>query len=250
MKHLAILSLFLLFPGIVFSAAIVGGSDLLTQGYANQLETWLGEGAITINKVYTKQAGHTAANFHAAANGVGRTFALVEVLRTGTSPSGTTTNYNIIGGYNPQSWTSAGVYNYTNNDADRDAFIFNLTNSSVGRMHQKQTTETGYYYVGSSYGHYQTLNQSDYGPSFSAWDLMVYNDLNTGFSHLMGVAYGADSGQNMNVFGIATTSYHTYYDIGKIEVFTITNGIAVPEMTSLWGLLLGVAFWAKVRFRK
>ena len=60
--------------------------------------------------------------------------------------------YQIIGGYNPQSWDSSNNYHYTNNDADRTGFIFNLTNANVGKMHQKKTTESGYYYKGSDYG--------------------------------------------------------------------------------------------------
>ncbi len=232
-------SIVLFLQSVLFAASIAGGSELLTQGYANQLETWLGEGNITITKIYSKQSGHTAANFHSAVDGQGRTFSIIEVLKVGTTSSNKVTDYQIVGGYNPQSWNSSGNYNYTYNDNDRTAFLFNLTKTNVGRLHQKKDTETNYYYQGTSYGYYQTYNHSSYGPYFSAWDLRIDDyAMTTGFSHLYGVTYGADNGQNMNVVG-QTNWDHSYLDIGKIEVFTISQ-TPIPEPGSILCLMLGL----------
>src|SRR5207245_7855783 len=63
----------------------------------------------------------TAAAFHGAADGQGRTFTVAEVLRS----DGIT--HAIVGGYDPLSWDSSGGYHYDLSDAGRTAFIYNLT---------------------------------------------------------------------------------------------------------------------------
>ena len=50
------------------AAIIVGGTGFVTQAHGQQLESWLGEGPITIANVFTKVSGSTNYDFHNAAN--------------------------------------------------------------------------------------------------------------------------------------------------------------------------------------
>jgi hypothetical protein len=81
---------------------VIGGSGFLTDAYASQLEGWLGEGPIQLTNIFTKKAGDRAQAFHAAADGQGRTFTVIEVFY-GAGNS----QHSVIGGYNPQSWSSS-----------------------------------------------------------------------------------------------------------------------------------------------
>ncbi len=131
------------------AGTIIGGSALLDAAKLTQLETWLGEGPLVVTNIFTGVSGDgkTAPTFHAAANGQGRTF----VLYQATSPVSA-----IIGGYNPQSWSSSGSYNMTPNIVDRKAFLFNLTSGALQRQRVDSPT----------YGQYQTYNNNNYGPTF------------------------------------------------------------------------------------
>ena len=109
------------------AVTIIGGIGLLTTAGGTQLETWLGEGSLTLTSIFSYQDGDgkNSFDFHTAADGRGRTFAIMEVL----SVDGVAAN-KIIGGYNPQSWSSSSdSWNLTPNYADRTAAIFNLTDS-------------------------------------------------------------------------------------------------------------------------
>ncbi len=68
----------------------------------------------------------------------------------------------VIGGYNPQSWNSSGTYNIANTDAERTAFIFNLSTSIL--LREILSTDPDTYGA----GHRQTYNgnNSSYGPTF------------------------------------------------------------------------------------
>jgi hypothetical protein len=212
------------------AAAVVGGSALLTAGYADQLQSWLGHGDITLTSVYVKQQGDTSFNFHAAADGQGATFTVMTVQkRNGVSA--------VVGGYNKDSWSSWNSwdwdnYNYDFNLGDgSDNFIFNLS-SGVKR---EQTNE------------YSTYNYAYYGPTFGGGhDIFVDHDLTT--SYFYGWSYGGYTGTS-----IVDGSGYDYWGstrIGAIEVFTISAGIAslepsaadVPEPTSL--ALVGLALTA------
>jgi RTX calcium-binding nonapeptide repeat (4 copies)/Putative Ig domain len=187
-------------------ATIVGGSTLLTSGDAAQLETWLGEGTITLTNIFTHTAGdgRTAYDFHGAADSHGRTFVVIEVLATRGNP------HEIIGGYDPRPWDSFSAYHYSAADVDRTAFLFNLT--SATRLDQKPSS------LDSNIGQYQTYNTSSYGPTFGAgFDLYVPYDLSNG-GYANQYSYGPAGTGGTNVVG--GTSY-TNFDIGTIEVFSI-----------------------------
>jgi hypothetical protein len=243
-------------------AVISGGSSLLSQADANQLEAWLGEGPIEITRIYEKHAGDTASDFHAASDNKGRTFSLIEVLPgtvttysfkasdldTVSSSYGSywyddngqshyATQYNgtsqiagqIIGGYNPQSWTSDGTYAITNNNVDRTAFLFNLTSSEVQRQNLIGQGESGS-------GSYQAADYPAGGPIFGGgYDLGVSAHLNYGLSN--NYSYGGTSIYDDILTGGAR--YHYDFSIGRIEVFTIAEAeAAVPEPATLtiWSL--------------
>jgi hypothetical protein len=182
---------------------VVGGS-LLNQTNANQLATWLGEGDLTLTNIFSGAPGiGQSLAWHAAANGQGRTFTLIE------------TNRGLIGGYNPQSWNSSLSYNLTPATADRTAFLFNLDTTT--QLLQKQT---------GALGGFQTYNGVLFGPTFGLTDLSVLPTLAGGTARNSG--YGA----NRNIFGNTGT---TTFAITRVETFTIVNGVpsAVPEPTSV-----------------
>lgn len=199
------------------AATILNGNTLLNQGYANQLETWLNPGLgnqVIFNRIFVKWTGDglTAANFHAAADGKGATISLMRVSNAGNQ---------IIGGYNPFSWSTSGGYNYTNSG---NAFIFNLNTTT--KLNQNSNP-------------YQTVMNSTYGPTFGGGhDIYVDNSLESGYagySHTYGAVLG---GTYYN------PAYYSY-----LEVYTVTVAPAVPEPTSM--VLLGMAVvWVALRLRK
>ncbi len=105
-------------------------APLITSAYETQLETWLGLGDLTFTSIFEKVQGDgkTVADFHAAADYKGPTITLLSIYGYAL-PAGT---FQTIGGYNPQSWNNwLGDHTYTPNDADRTAFIFNLTSGEI-----------------------------------------------------------------------------------------------------------------------
>lgn len=204
--------------------------SLLNTANQNMLDGWLGESA-TFTNIYTKVDGDTSLNFHAAVDGKGATISLMEA----TNALGQTW---LIGGYNPQSWSSSAGFNVTPDNAQRTAFIFNLT-SDV--MHKQTPDINGLGTVGA----YQTFNGAQYGPSFGiGFDIYVpFNMTSGGLSSLYSYIDPVSSGFNTSlldgsIYKDIPTSGITY---GAIEVFKIT---AVPEPASYGMLLAGLALLA------
>jgi hypothetical protein len=141
----------------VASPIILPGSNLLTGANASQLETWLGSPLFSLTKIFDKTAGDgkTATDFHAAADNLGPTFSIFRA-RLLSAPD-IAESYQLIGGYNPASWSSIEGY-----DVSPGSFVFNLTTSTK----QEQL------FSGSdaAYSHPQQ------GPAFGAgWDLVAGN---------------------------------------------------------------------------
>ncbi len=194
--------------GTASATPIVGGSEILDAGGALQLETWLGQGAISLTNIFTKEVGSSSFDFHDACNGKGATFSVIELM------DGT-----IVGGYNPQSWNSSDSYNMTPDDADRTAFLFDLTDAHY--FAQRLSSES------MGQGEYQTYNYSGVGPSFgSGSDLYVDYNLNNCAVKVEnwigdggGYSYASDGGVFVPGGSIA-----------KLEVFSVA---AIPEPATL-----------------
>lgn len=210
---------------IACGAGMAARADtLLSAAHQSQLETWLGEGDLAFNAVYTKQAGDTSLDFHAAADGKGRTVSVMEAS-DGSGQSW------LIGGYNPQSWSSNGQFNMTANNSDRTAFLFNLTSGTLYRQ-----SLAGY---AGDVGAHQTYNAADYGPTFGiGHDLYVPANLSTGgysslYSYTDPLVYQ---------FGLSVVDGAPYQgpnvSFGAMQVFTISP---VPEPAGYAMLLGGLA---------
>ncbi|MTV40530.1 PEP_CTERM-anchored TLD domain-containing protein [Duganella radicis] len=229
--HRGVVTLLLL-ASVGFGACANAATPLLTAADEAQLTSWLGEGSIKLTNIYTKTAGDTSASFHAAADGKGRTFAVMQA----SNAAGETW---LVGGYNPQSWSTTGSFNITDPQSARTGFLFNLTN---GTKHAQVSTS----YVIPSMGSYQTLNDINYGPAFGAGnDLAVTGDMTHGLSLMY--SYMDESGNNFYRSLLDNSIYETpNVTFGAIEIYTISS---VPEPTGAAMLLAGMAGLALLRRR-
>ena len=198
-----------------------GSTPLLTQADIAQLSNWLGNGPIRLERLYKKRDGQTAADFHAAVDGKGRTFTVMEA----TTELGQTWK---VGGYNPQSWASTGGFHITTEDALRTGFLFNLTSRQLHR----QTPRT---YALDTVGSFQTFNDGKVGPVFGAGhDLYVGWDLSTGgYSSLY--SYIDPTRSNFDSSILDGRDYkEPNLTFGDLEVWAV---IAIPEPRA-WAMLL------------
>jgi hypothetical protein len=157
---------------------------LLDQSRKRQLERWLGAGEFTFNNAFTLQPGNTSLDFHSAVDGKGATFTLLQV----TNAAGA--SY-LVGGYNPQSWSSTDGWHVTDPDWQRTAFLYNMTTPAV--YHQVPST-----YILPSQGARQSFNRSDQGPTFGAGpDLFVNDRLDTALSWQVTYGDPADEGRSI-----------------------------------------------------
>jgi len=206
--------------GLARAGDIIGGSSLLDDGRQAQLERWLGKGEFNLNNVYTLRPGDTSATFHQVADGKGATFTLLDV----TNSSGQSF---LVGGYNPQSWSSTDGWHETERDFQRTAFLFNFTTPAVYR--QVPTS-----YQLPSQGLRQTFNDILFGPVFGAGpDLLVNDDLTKALSWQL--SYGNPTNEGMSIIdgslgGQAVT-------VNAMEIFAIAP---VPEPAAGAMLLAGV----------
>lgn len=221
----------LLLPWLVplpAQATLLGAADHA------QLTSWLGQGPLAMQLLFAKAPGHTAADFHAAADGRGRTFTVMQAF-------GDDGRAWLVGGYNPQSWSSNGGFNLTPEPADRTAFLFNLT--SGVRFQQLPVL------AGDDYGAMQTVNEAAMGPTFGAgFDLSVPFDLTSGgVSALLSYNNGAHH-QNPFTSLLDKTPYANVANVrfGDIEVYTVH---LVPEPAAGWLAGVGLAALALARRR-
>ena len=232
LRTIAITALLALTGSSAMAVPIFGGSDLLGAGDAALLEQWRGEGSMTLANIFDKEAGDTAADFHAAVDNQGETFSLIEVLG---NAHGTFDQSIVIGGYNPVSWDGSlhnYVYNYS---GPRDAFIFNLNDDVVMRQNAGHR------------GRYQTYNRISYGPTFGGGhDIYVANNLSYGYTN--GWSYGNTTlpystySATANILG----EWGSYLSFGQIEVFAVNASLDTADQVPEPGtaLLVGLGFAA------
>jgi len=202
------------------AGAVIGGSSLLDDSRHAQLERWLGAGEFNLANVYTLKPGDTSADFHQGADGKGATFTLLEVTNT----SGLSF---LVGGYNPQAWSSTEGWHETARDWQRSAFVFNFTTPAVYRQ-----ILSGY--VLPSQGQRQTYNGIDFGPVFGAGpDLFVNNELNSALSWQL--SYGSPSDEGHSIIDRSLGGQAVRVD--AMEIFAIAP---VPEPASAAMLLGGL----------
>lgn len=220
MKNLTMAVAALLLAWIVPAQAstIRGGSALLDASGHAQLERWLGQGTFDLTNVYTRNAGDTSADFHAAADGRGPSFTLMEV----TNNSGRSF---LVGGFNPQHWSSTDGWHNTPGDSRRTASIFNMTEPALYR----QVTSD---YVLPSQGERQTFNGAEFGPTFgTGHDLYVNASLGVAFSWQ--VTYGDPLDSGLSIIDRSVGGELVRVD--ALEVFTLSP---IPEPAP-WAMLLG-----------
>ncbi|SFX68507.1 PEP-CTERM protein-sorting domain-containing protein [Janthinobacterium lividum] len=218
--------------GFCLSAQAASGPSLLSPTYQGQLETWLGEGHLKLDAIYTKSAGDTSLDFHKASDGKGRTFSVMEA----TNSSGKTW---LVGGYNPQSWSSTDGTHVTMDDSQRTAFLFNLTSDFM-------LPQLKQYFNGDGIGKDQTYNQANYGPTFGyGHDLYVPQDLTHGGSSFL-YTYNYLGQPSTGVSLLDGSIWHSNdVTFGAIQVFSIS---AVPEPAT-YGLILAGLFVLLMRQR-
>lgn len=211
--------------------AVAQTAPLLDTALYGQLERWLGAGPLYLDHLYTRQAGDDSLDFHAAVDGRGSNFTLLNV----SDSAGASWT---VGGYNPQSWFSNDGWHVTERDWQRTGFLFNFTDPAVYR--QVPTS-----YILPSQGSRQTFNRFDHGPTFgSGPDLFVDDRLNTSISWQL--TYGDPAFEGRSI--IDGTYGGQFMRINALEIYSVSP---VPEPQAYAMLIggLGVVGWAAWRRR-
>jgi len=206
-------------------------TPLLDPTLHGQLERWLGAGPLHLDNLYTRQAGDDSLDFHAAVDGRGSNFTL---MRIGDEAGDSW----LVGGYNPQSWSSTDGWHVSERDWQRTAFIFNYTDPALYR--QVPTA-----HILPSQGSRQTYNWPDHGPTFGAGpDLFVDDRLSTAISWQL--TYGDPAFEGRSI--IDGSFGGQFMRIDALEMYSIS---LVPEPHSYAMLFggLGVLGWAARRRR-
>ncbi|MDB5793335.1 MAG: hypothetical protein JWQ80_3359 [Massilia sp.] len=208
------------------------GAPPLDPALEGQLERWLGAGDQIFANLYTRQPGDDSVDFHTAADERGPTFTLVRVSDRGG-------NAWLIGGYNPQGWSSDDGWHITERDFRRTAFIFNYTEPAVYRQ-VPSTFEL------PSQGAFQTFNAQDQGPTFGAGpDLLVDDRLDTALSWRL--SYGDPAGEGQSIINGSVGGQ--FFAIDALELYAVSP-IPEPQAAALLAGGLGMVLLARRRQRR
>lgn len=208
------------------------GAPLLDLTLYGQLERWLGAGRLDLQNLYTRRAGDDSLDFHAAVDGRGPTFTLLEV----SNPAGERW---VIGGYNPQSWSSTDGWHVTERSWQRTAFLFNYTDPRVWRQVPPSD-------ILPTRGARQTFNQSDHGPTFGAGpDLLVNDRLDTGLSWQ--VTYGLAESEGRSIIDLSTGGQ--LFQVDAMEMYSVSL-VPEPATSAMLASGLGVLGWAARRRKR
>jgi hypothetical protein len=209
--------------------AIIGTplrASLIT-GNEAQLQTWAGQGGLSFTNLFSKTAGdgQTAADFHAAVDGMGATFMVLEVYGTGLSYQSNLPRQ-IIGGYNPQSWTYNGQWNETPLDSQRTAFLFNLTYGIIQRQNLSGEGDP-------LYGKYQTYSSPNFVLFGAGADLDTSRFMNnTGTEGATAnLSYGGQSRVSpITVGGADAFAANDSFQISRMEIYSAApSAQGVPD---------------------
>lgn len=214
----------------IAAAQTTGGASLLDPSRETQLESWLGAGDQNFTEIFRATPGANSLDFHAAVDGKGATFTLLQVSNTAGDSW-------LVGAYDPQSWSSTDGWHLTPTDPERTAFVFNLSTSSVYR----QVPAT---YVLPSQGLRQTYNAPDLGPVFGAGsDLYVNDKLDSAFSWQLTYGSPADEGKSI----IDRSLGGQLFRIDAFQMYTVSP---VPELPAPAMLAAGLGLLAFLRRRR
>jgi len=215
--------------GFAHAGLINGGSDIIDQNDLTQLGSWLGNGDIDLTNIFTKTGTQNSVDWHAAVDGKGATFTLIEAIYNN--------NTFIFGGYNDYSWNSSTGYNTVDYNVD-NSFLFSLTNNV--KLERSRFP-------------YSTYNHSNYGATFGGGhDLYIDSDLATGYSNL-GHSYGDTSAYRTTTNRNLLAGTFNGWQIQKYETFTVNQATPrseVPEPSTLAIFALGVIGLAARKFKK
>jgi hypothetical protein len=163
-------------------------------------------------------------------DGKGPTFTLLQVSNAVGSSW-------LIGGYNPQSWSSTDGYHLTRTDSERTAFLFNMTVPAVYR----QVSAT---YILPSQGLNQTYNAPDHGPTFGQGpDLLVNDRLDTALSWQVTYGDPLDEGKSIIDRSLGGQLFH----IDALQLFAVSP---VPEPAQAAMLAAGLGLFSALARRR
>jgi hypothetical protein len=206
------------------------GPSLLDASREAQLERWLGAGDQVFTPIFTGTPGSNSLDFHSAVDGKGPTFTLLQV----SDPEGASF---LVGGYDPQSWSSTDGWHLTPLDSERTAFLFNMTVPAVYR----QVPAT---FIFPSQGANQTFNDANHGPEFgSGPDLFVNDRLDTAFSWQVSYGNPKDEGKSIIDRSIGGKLFH----IDALQLYAVAP---IPEPASYGMLAGGLALIAALARRR
>ena len=190
----------------------------LTQAEETQLETWLGQGAISLTNIWSETTGSdnaTAASWHTAMDSAGPTFSIYYITDMND-------NDHKIGAYVTDSWGVEGVL------SDSEAFVFSLTSDF-------KTNSSSY-----------EFNLTSGSEEFATFDYKPVAFEILGFG-------GGD-----NVLGNLSGDLSSIYTVNGLETYTytltsvpvITSTVPEPSVIALMGLGLGMVGFISLRRKK